>query len=334
MALQGSTGRLIDPKLHLANDTIPYAANGPVKFLGMQIHIPHDTTHAKEGLINRLQQMLDRVDACPVTRHQKLRLYKAGICPRLSWLLTIEELPITWVERQLEAMATRYLKKWAGLAKSANTALLYLPQKKGGINLPSLTSLYKRLQVSHQSQLLMSRDPCVRYLAEKGLQHDLTLSRKKFKASVVVRDALAEDPSRNRKSLASAAKRATQQADDARRETELKNLEKQGQMMRIASPDGASLWSKAVQSLPAEQMRFALNAAVDTLPHNANLHLWKKKESDCCPLCGERQTLIHALNNCEVALGQRRYNERHDEVLRNIANAVAKKLPPHHQVHC
>ena len=63
-----------------------------------------------------------------------------------------------------------------------------------------------------------------------------------------------------------------------------------GQMMRTASPDDACLWSKVVQSLPAEQM----NAAVDTLPHNANLHLWKKK-SDCCPLCRERQTLIHTL---------------------------------------
>ena len=161
----------------------------------------------------------------------------------------------------------------------------------------------------------MSQDPCVWYLAEKGLQDDLMLSRKKFKASAVVRDALVEDRNRNRKSLASAAKRITQQAEDERRETELKSLEKQGQMMRTASPDGASLWSKAVQSLPAEKMRFALNAAVDTLPHNANLHLWKKEESDCCPHYRERQTLIHTLNNCEVALGQRRYNEHHDEVL-------------------
>ena len=87
----------------------------------------------------------------------------------------------------------------------------------------------------------------------------------------------------------SAAKRATQQTD-VRRETE---LEKQGQMMRTASPDGACLWSKAVQSLPAEQMRF-----------------------------------VHTLNNCEVALGQHRYNECHDEVLRSIAYAVKQKLSP------
>ena len=85
-ALQGSTGRLIDPKLHLANDTIPYAANGPVKFLGMHIQVPHDTANGKEG---------------------------AYSSPRLSRLLTIEELSITWVERQLEVMATRYLKKMA-----------------------------------------------------------------------------------------------------------------------------------------------------------------------------------------------------------------------------
>ena len=68
--------------------------------------------------------MLKAVDAAPVTRHQKLWLYKAGMCPRLTWLLNVQELPITWVERQLEATATRFVKKWAGLAKSANTAIL------------------------------------------------------------------------------------------------------------------------------------------------------------------------------------------------------------------
>ena len=54
--------------------TIPYAANGPVKFLGMEIHILHDTANAKEDPINDLKQMLYRVDACPLTKHQKLYL--------------------------------------------------------------------------------------------------------------------------------------------------------------------------------------------------------------------------------------------------------------------
>ena len=45
----------------------------------------------------------------------------------------------------------------------------------------------------------------------------------------------------------------------------MKSLEKQRHMMREVTPHGAYIWSKAVQSLPAEQMKFALNAAVDML---------------------------------------------------------------------
>jgi len=71
--------------------------------------------------------MLQAVDRCPVTRHWKLKLYKLGICQRLNWPLTIHGFSISWIEHEVEAMATRFLKRWAGLAKSANPNLLYLP---------------------------------------------------------------------------------------------------------------------------------------------------------------------------------------------------------------
>ena len=71
----------------------------------MRIQIPHDATATKETLIANLKRMLQAVDKCPLTSHQKLKLYKAVVCPQLSWLLLIEELPITWVEREPEATA-------------------------------------------------------------------------------------------------------------------------------------------------------------------------------------------------------------------------------------
>ena len=70
------------------------------------------------------------------------------------------------------------------------------------------------------------------------------------------------------------------------------------------------MWAKALEGLGDEHLKFALNSAVDTLPHNANLFLWKKRDSDSCTLCGERQTLIHVLNTCEVARDERRFNAR------------------------
>ena len=99
-------------------------------------------------------------------------------------------------------------------------------------------------------------------------------------------------------------------------------------MLATSADEEAEVWGKTIQTLPSEQMRFVLNAAVDTLPHNANLQLWRKRESDTCPLCGERQTLIHVLNCCRVARDLRRYNQRHDLVLEEIADAIRQKLPP------
>ena len=87
------------------------------------------------------------------------------------------------------------------------------------------------------------------------------------------------------------------------------SLPTQGKLFKLVDTNASTIWAKACQSLPFAQMKFALNASSDTLPHNANLALWRKNEhlSAACKLCGERQTLCHILNNCEVALELRRY---------------------------
>ena len=83
-----------------------------------------------------------------------------------------------------------------------------------------------------------------------------------------------------------------------------------------------------MQALPEDQRKFAINAAVDVLLHNANLHLWKKRNDPCCPLCHENQTLLHILNNSHVARDARRYNLRHDSILHAIAEVVRRNIPP------
>ena len=89
-----------------------------------------------------------------------------------------------------------------------------------------------------------------------------------------------------------------------------------------------SVWSVVVKALPEEQMKFFLNTALDMLPHNHNIHLWKKKPSPACTLCGENQTLLQFLNNWCSAMNLRHYNDRHDLVLQEIASAIKPYLPP------
>ena len=106
------------------------------------------------------------------------------------------------------------------------------------------------------------------------------------------------------------------------------SLERQGQLSRCTSPSCAPIWSRVVQAWPEDQFKFAINAAVDVLPHNANLYLWKKMNSPSCPLCHENQTLLHILNNCRVARDARRYNLRHDSILSAITDVVQHSIPP------
>ena len=92
------------------------------------------------------------------------------------------------------------------------------------------------------------------------------------------------------------------------------------------------LWSQAVQALPDHMLRFALNSVTNTLPHNANLHLWGKKPSAICQLCPERQTLQHVLNHCTTALEKRRYNKRHDDILSSLYAFASVHLCPGEQI--
>ena len=84
LAIRGSTGKKYDPKLQLDGKYIPFIRDRTIKFLGVPISVPQSPNGQKSRLVERLDLLLQQVDAVPVTRKQKLLLYKAGICLRLS----------------------------------------------------------------------------------------------------------------------------------------------------------------------------------------------------------------------------------------------------------
>ena len=261
-----------------------------------------------------------QVDQVPVTRKQKLKLFRLGICPRLTWDLTISEYPVSWLEKNLDPLATRYLKKWAGLTRSADPARLFLPQARGGFGLSLPSELYQKLQVGKASLLITSPDNGVNHAVRENLKKEESQKRVKFQPYLAAQSAFAADPGASGKAVARRAKAKLETDLVEKRLKHSVSLEHQGKLFRTVDANSAAVWAKTTQSLPSAQMKFTLNAASDTLPHNANLSLWRKEDqlSAACKLCGERQTLCHILNSCKVALELRRYNTRHDEVLRTI----------------
>ena len=82
-------------------------------------------------------------------------------------------------------------------------------------------------------------------------------------------------------------------------------------------------WKEMIYDIPEQVLSFKLNATAMTLPSLSNLKRWGIKHVGRCPLCNKLNvTAAHVLSNCRVALRQKRYTWRHD----NILAAVAKDL--------
>ena len=205
LALQASTGKLVDPQLCLNGASIPFTQD-LVCFLGLDMQLPSQTNSARLQIISKLEKMLTTVDRTPLTKRQKLMMRTAGVCPLLIWPLLTQEFPLSWVEAELDSLATRYIKRWAGLTKSANTSTLFLPHSLGGLNLPQLSTAYRNLQVSRQIQLLTSHDGCVRFLADQSLKREQCASWAKFQPATQANEVLKMNPGGSRKFLTKAAK--------------------------------------------------------------------------------------------------------------------------------
>ena len=331
LAVQASSGRVYDPQLSLCGQTIPFIGDTTFKFLGAPVTIHNSQEKARSALLEKLRSMLSKVDATLLTIHQKLRLYRDAICPRLTWDLSTTDFPISWVKKNLDTLAIRYLKRWTGLAKPANTSRLFLPKSKGGLQLPSLSTTFKKLQCAKAACLMSSRDPLVRHLASQKTLTEASAVRQDFKPYQQVVEVMQEDPGVNRKTLIAKVKNVVVETDTQNHLQQCSSLAVQGHTMRQFSDRAANLWAEVVQQTPDTLMRFAMNSVTDTLPHNANLHLWGKKPSPACQLCPEKQTLHHVLNHCSTALEKRRYNKRHDDILASLYSFASCHLKPGHQ---
>ena len=78
--------------------------------------------------------------------------------------------------------------------------------------------------------------------------------------------------------------------------------------------------------IPQGVLKFAINAGINTLPTFDNLKRWGKRVNDRCPFCGNIQTLLHVLSNCNSSLDQGRYTWRHNSVLQCIVDTVRSNL--------
>ena len=155
-----------------------------------------------------------------------------------------------------------------------------------------ISLLYRKLQAGRAVLQITSRDPGVQQVARLRLEREAKAQRMNFKPLSTIQEVFRGIPDASRKVLSVKMQRLLQDQDVCRCLAHAATLQVQGKLFDLAHDESCYAWSKAIQSASSVHLKFALNAAQDTLPHNANVSKWRRDDavSDKCKLCGDRQS--------------------------------------------
>ena len=105
-----------------------------------------------------LVTLSERLDDANLASTAKLWLYHHLCTTKLSWFLLINDLTLTFVQ-ELQAIALKFLKSWAGLPHCANSAVLFVGERnRFGLCIRNIEALWKQQQHIRLSLLHSSTD--------------------------------------------------------------------------------------------------------------------------------------------------------------------------------
>lgn len=321
------------------------------KFLGRRTGVELNEIKTADLVRKKFKADMDLVDNTGLNGLMKLWLYEHFVISRLSWPFIVHDFSFSFAIELEKAISVR-LKKWAGLFRGADTGTLFRSRENFGLQLTSVSDHFVLMQLIKCTILSNSNDADVVEIYRMQTARKSTF-KKKWSANEVAAK-MAEQAEFNQRFQSQATKlglghgsfsnnptpderrkqvsRAYAIAAEEKRIAHATTLSRQGNWTTFK--DGVRCfdlsWNNLIYGPGPKVISFVLNALINSVRTPDMLKLWGYKQSASCPLCDRSPcTIHHILSNCQYALNQRRYNWRHDSVLKNIELA----LVPHVRAH-
>ena len=337
-----------DPCLVMSKQPIAFIGSNEFKFLGRRLRANCGEDSQRETLFSQTKSQMQIIQETQLEGYEKLWIYHHIFVPKLSWSFQVLELTASFVG-ELQAVCIKYLKQWAGLPRSSNTAILFIGcRKRFGMRLHHLPTVWRKCQSIKWHLIKTSKDSRMRTLYQLRLENDQKLSRK-YAPTVALECAQASAGQTSQPTMGlhqgrsglgySVQKHYSKPPRKAVLDTfntinneeqlsTLRHLQIQGKWLEWNAVMFQDIsWTALLYGGTGRDLKFLLAATQNVLPTPDNLRRWGNTVVDQnCPLCKQRATLRHILGACPTALMQGRYTWRHDNVLSIIVAAIRQAL--------
>ena len=310
---------------HYAGAKPPSITGNPIKSLGKWFYDSLGDSQQKFDTAAQLKMWLESIDKTSLQGLLKAWCFQCGILPRLNWLFSLYDFPLTTVE-QMERTSSNFLMKWFEVSKSFSDINLSfsdinLYSKSSPAALP-VSSVVEEFKVSKVRTTLLLQHSKDKIAIGTKVR---TPKNRKWSPQAAIVDAemklkqadKVSTVAEGRKGLGNYGIILWAKADSKQRrhmiisevrkgEEETRNVKAIG----MANQGSWMIWKDKVESrklsgnqLLQEQgsrLAFFLKPVSDTLTSSTNLALWRKLGDPTCPLCQENAaSLKHILTSCK-----------------------------------
>ena len=120
-------GKAKNVPFHIDDNQIPSICEEDQKFLGKLLFFSGKSGDTFEHVKKTLIEALDNVDRTLIRNEYKLWILKNYLIPSKRYILTVHNLTNTQLSK-LDTIANKYMKKWAGISKSATNVVIHLKE--------------------------------------------------------------------------------------------------------------------------------------------------------------------------------------------------------------
>lgn len=323
------------------------------KFVGRWMSVHLNELDVQAHVKKQFCRLMAIIDKDTTNGLIKLWMYQHGVLSDMAWPFLVQDLPLS-LAKELDVIAHRYLKSWAGLYRQADLGVLYRSRKHFGLGLSKVSNHFKKMGIVKCLLLKNSADANVRTLYKVRLKREAEFiidwraskAAQQAENSAIFKTrfagqtdsvALGNNKYNHYPSVTELRKLCSKfvsdtDSDDMFRHAHTLNM--QGlwtTWFEHTNPLDFS-WKTLIFGPGKRIISFILNASINSIPSKFLLNLIGAKEDAKCNICNHAPChTSHILAACPLALRTKRYTWRHDSVLLTLSYDLEKRLAEHNR---